>query len=264
MIRKYVAIGDSLSEGLGDWGFEHNREGCGWTDRLAGLLGHEAAVRGMSFEYANLAIRGSKMLPILTAQLEDAIALEPDLVTIMAGSNDLMKPKSQHPALQALLRGAIQRLLDSGCQVVVANTINPLHLRVFRKLARRAESMTKLIEETAAELGVPVLDVFRIEKFNDLCFWAEDMVHFSGYGHMRIANKAAELLRLSHRFEEEEEFEMLGPNRNFFDTIRWVWIYVLPFIGRRLRGASSGDGLEPKYPQWTDYSNEEWPLLYAA
>jgi len=264
LIRKYVAIGDSLSEGLGDWGFEHSREGCGWTDRLAGLLGQQAAIYGQDFEYANLAIRGSKMLEILTAQLEDAIALEPDLVTIMAGSNDLMKPSSQHPALQALLRGAIERLLASGCQVVVANTINPLHLRVFRRLARRAEGMTRLIEETAAEYGVPVLDVFRIEKFNDLCFWAEDMVHFSGYGHTRIANKAADLLQLSHRFEEEEEFEMLGPGRNFFETIRWVWVYVLPFIGRRLRGASSGDGLEPKYPQWTLYSDDEWPQLYAA
>jgi hypothetical protein len=90
------------------------------------------------------------------------------------------------------------------------------------------------------------------------------MVHFSGYGHTRIANKAAELLQLTHRFEEEEEFEMLGPGRSFFDTIRWVWVYVLPFIGRRIRGASSGDGLEPKYPQWTNYSDDEWPHLYAA
>lgn len=264
LIRKYVAIGDSLSEGLGDWGFEHSREGCGWTDRLAGLLGEQAAMYGQELEYANLAIRGSRMLEILTAQLEDAIALRPDLVTIMAGSNDLMKSRKHHPALRALLRGAIERLLANGSQVVVANTINPLHLKVFRKLAKRAESMTQLIEETAAEYGVPVLDVFRIEKFNDLCFWAEDMVHFSGYGHTRIANKAADLLQLTHRFEEEEEFEMLGPGRSFFDTIRWVWVYVLPFIGRRIRGASSGDGLEPKYPQWTNYSNDEWPQLVAA
>jgi lysophospholipase L1-like esterase len=264
LIRKYVAIGDSLSEGLGDWGFEHGREGCGWTDRFAALLGQQAAIYGQDLDYANLAIRGSKMLEILTGQLEDALALKPDLVTIMAGSNDLMKPRSAHPALRAMLRGAIERLLASGCKVVVANTINPIHLKVFKKLARRAESMTKLIEETAAEYDVPVLDVFRIEKFNDLCFWAEDMVHFSGYGHTRIANKAAEMLQLSHRFEEEEEFEMLGPGRNFFETIRWVWVYVLPFIGRRLRGASSGDGLEPKYPQWTNYSDDEWPQLYAA
>ena len=264
LVRKYVAIGDSLSEGLGDWGFESSREGCGWTDRLAGLLGQQAAIYGQKLEYANLAIRGSKMLDILTAQLEDAIKLKPDLVTIMAGSNDLMKSRKHHPALQALLRGAINRLLASGSQVVVVNTINPLHLRVFSRLAKRAESMTMLIEETAAEFNVPVLDVFRIEKFSDLCFWAEDMVHFSGYGHTRIANKAAALLGLSHRFEEEEEFEMLGPGRSFFDTMRWVWLYVLPFIGRRIRGASSGDGLEPKYPQWTNYSNDEWPLLVAA
>jgi lysophospholipase L1-like esterase len=264
LVRKYVAIGDSLSEGLGDWGFETSREGCGWTDRLAGLLGEQAAMYGQELEYANLAIRGSKMLEILTAQLEDAIALKPDLVTIMAGSNDLMKSRKEHPALRALLRGAIERLLASGSQVVVANTINPLHLRIFKKLARRAESMTRLIEETAAEYGVPVLDVFRIEKFNDLCFWAEDMVHFSGYGHTRIANKAADLLNLSHRFEEEEEFEMLGPGRNFFETMRWIWVYVLPFIGRRIRGVSSGDGLEPKYPAWTNYSNDEWPQLRLA
>jgi lysophospholipase L1-like esterase len=264
LVRRYVAIGDSLSEGLGDWGFETSREGCGWTDRLAGLLGQEASIYGQSFEYANLAIRGSKMKDILTAQLEDALKLDADLVTIMAGSNDLMSPRGRHPEFRALLRGAIKRLTESGTRVVVVNTINPLHLRIFRRLAKRAESMTLLIEETAAEFGVPVLDVFRIEKFSDLCFWAEDMVHFSGYGHTRIANQAASLLKLSYRFEEEEELQMLGPGRGFFETLRWVWVYVLPFIGRRIRGASSGDGLEPKYPQWTNYSDDEWPQLLAA
>ena len=157
LIRKYVAIGDSLSEGLGDWGFEHGREGCGWTDRLAGLLGQQAAIYGQDLEYANLAIRGSKMLEILTAQLEDALALKPDLVTIMAGSNDLMRPRSQHPALQALLRGAIERLLASGCQVVVANimtvTLSADHRAVDGALAAQwLSAFVKRIENPLSML----------------------------------------------------------------------------------------------------------------
>jgi lysophospholipase L1-like esterase len=61
-IRNYVAIGDSLSEGLGDFAFDWhlNREGCGWTDRLATMLTQQAQERGEDFRYANFAIRGSK------------------------------------------------------------------------------------------------------------------------------------------------------------------------------------------------------------
>ncbi|MEY3908930.1 MAG: hypothetical protein RLZZ90_837 [Actinomycetota bacterium] len=243
----YVAIGDSLTEGLGDFDFEVSRFGSGWADRLAELLGRTAHEAGENFDFANLALRGTNMLQILTAQLEDALALKPDLVTIMAGANDFMRSKKHHPALRALLRGAIERLLAQGCHVVVANTVNPIHLRVFRPLSHRARAMTELINSVAAEHEVPVLNVYDMDEFAHLEFWCADRVHFSGHGHIRVANRAAKLLSLDHGFDELHKTEMARPDTGFWGSLVWIQAHVMPFIGRRIRGTTSGDGLEAKH-----------------
>jgi phosphatidylinositol alpha 1,6-mannosyltransferase len=98
----------------------------------------------------------------------------------------------------------------------------------------------------ADELGVPVLDIFGIPDFSDLLFWAQDMVHFSGHGHVAVANQAAELLDLSYRFAEPPRTS--GPvTRSISETLAWVVRDVVPFVQRRLRGVTAGDGLEPKH-----------------
>ena len=45
------------------------------------------------FGYANLAIRGRKLRPILEEQVDPALALAPDLVSIHAGANDVLRPR---------------------------------------------------------------------------------------------------------------------------------------------------------------------------
>lgn len=256
--RSYVAIGDSLSEGLGDFGFEADfssaRDHKGWTDRLAAMLSLESKKRGVDFHYANLALRGSKLRKIMTEQLHAALRLQPDLVTIMAGSNDFMTRERNLPELEQIFREGLELLQAAGCDVVVANTINPIHLRVFAKVAPKAARMTAMIERVAGELGIRVIDVHGIESFKDLCFWAEDMVHFSGHGHIKVANAAAELLGVSHRMREAAHFEMTPPSRGFIDTVRWFWVWVLPFFERRIRGTSSGDGMLPKHLQLVPYA----------
>lgn len=259
--RSYVAIGDSLSEGLGDFDFGPKRLHQGWTDRLAGLIGRETQDLGHEFHYANLAIRGSDLEKIMRTQLPAALRLQPDLVTVMAGSNDLMSSPTRIQNLRHLLHDGVQQLLAAGCDVVLVNTINPLHLRVFRPLAYRAHRVTEMIEQVAAELGVPVLDVFRIESFRDLCFWAEDMVHFSGHGHILIANRAAQLLHLNYRFTELSPHQMSAPNRSLLATLQWVRRDVIPFFERKLQGRTSGDGMDPKLPALAPYSPlKSWDL----
>jgi len=243
--RTYVAIGDSLSEGLGDFTFAESRHHSGWTDRLAALLAEESASRGVEFHYANLALRGSKMRTIMGKQLEDALRLQPDLVTVMAGSNDFMT--KDLAALETVFRDGLRLLQAAGCDVVVANTIRPAHIRFFSRVLPRAQRMSEMINRVAAELDIAVIDVHGIHDFTDLAFWAEDMVHFSGHGHIRVANSAAGVLGLSHRIPEAPKHEMVAPARDLFSTIRWYWEYVIPFIERRLRGTSSGDGLTAKH-----------------
>ena len=253
--RSYVAIGDSLSEGLGDFTFNQQREHNGWTDRLAGLLSFETH----DFHYANLALRGSKMRNIMGGQLEAALRLQPDLVTVMAGSNDFST--NDLAGLEVVFRDGLQLLQAAGCDVIVANTIRPAHLKFFRKVLPRAFRMSQMIDRVAAELNIPVLDVHGIEDFTDLAFWAEDMVHFSGHGHVRLANEAADLLGLKHRIPEAEKHAMEAPPRDLYSTLRWYKEYVLPFIERRLRGTSSGDGMTSKHLSLAPYQNPQLEVV---
>ena len=253
VVTSYVAIGDSLSEGLGDFSFLERRVHSGWTDRFATLLARDAELDGRDFRYANLAIRGANIRAIMGKQLEKALLLKPDLVTVMAGQNDFFCKAEDLPALEKVFRDGIQKLLDAGCQVIVSNTINPIHLIVFRRLAKLATTMTEMIERVARDLNVPIHDVHRIESLAEIRYWAEDMVHFSGPGHIMVANKAAEVLQLRYRLSELDDSEIWIPKRGLIGTSRWVVLHVIPFMVRRVRGVTSGDGLEPKLPMLTTY-----------
>lgn len=263
--RSYVAIGDSLSEGLGDFTFNLDRHYNGWTDRLACIMAKEAEDSGFEFHYANLALRGSKLEKIMTGQLYKALALQPDLVTVMAGSNDLLCKEETLPQLRSQYRDGLHQLLAAGCDVVVANTINPLHLRVFKPLRYRAERFSELIEDVAAEFDIPVLDVYGIQSFQELMFWAEDMVHFSGHGHIAVANRAAELIELNYRYPELDPQELTPMTRSMVDTVQWIARDVIPFFQRKLKGVTSGDGLDPKHQKLEAFrpkaNHPGWELL---
>jgi len=260
----YVAIGDSLSEGLGDFTFHQTRRYNGWTDRLAGLLAFQAADENRNFEFANLALRGSKIKNIMGSQLDSALKLNADLVTVMAGSNDLTASPEKLPDLRAVYREGVQKLLDTGSDVIIANTINPLHLNVFKPLRYRAQRMSELITDLGQELNVQVLDLYGIESFKDLCYWADDMVHFSGHGHVKVANEAARILDLKYRFREAEQHERLTPARGLMETIQWVRKDVIPFTQRKFKGVTSGDGMQPKSQNLEPFrpiSSPHWEIL---
>lgn len=262
--RSYSALGDSLSEGLGDFTFLEDRHHNGWTDRLAGILAKEASESGYEFHYANLALRGSKLSKIMQTQLPMALKLQPDLVTIMAGSNDLMSKPETLPALRRTLSDGVHQLLAAGCDVVLANTINPLHLNLFKPLRHKAELFSTLIETVADEFDVPVLDVYGIKDFEQLVFWAQDMVHFSGHGHIKIANQAAQILNLNYRYPEVQPSVI---TRSALETVKWVTRDVIPFFDRKLKGVTSGDGMQPKHLELRPYRPEikhpTWELISA-
>src|SRR4051794_17454894 len=83
---RYVAIGDSQTEGLLD---PDGRGGYrGWADRFAEIL------TGVSphLSYANLAVRGRLLGAIRAEQVGTAVAMEPDIATVMGGLNDVLRP----------------------------------------------------------------------------------------------------------------------------------------------------------------------------
>ena len=113
--HRYVALGDSFTEGVGDHDADRPNGVRGWADRVAEVLAEQAD----PFGYANLAIRGRKMAGVLAEQVEPAVALEPDLVTIYAGANDILRPKVDIDTIVAAYDEGVGRLASTGARVLM-------------------------------------------------------------------------------------------------------------------------------------------------
>ncbi|MDR3069712.1 MAG: SGNH/GDSL hydrolase family protein, partial [Propionibacteriaceae bacterium] len=112
---KYVAIGDSLTEGIADFDNEGNPRG--WADRLAQHLANHC---GQSVQYANLAVRGRLLKPILDEQVGPALALKPDLVSIWGGGNDMLRPDSDVDKMADQLEAAVKVFRAANVDLILA------------------------------------------------------------------------------------------------------------------------------------------------
>ncbi|WP_420813915.1 SGNH/GDSL hydrolase family protein, partial [Phytoactinopolyspora endophytica] len=110
-VVRLVSIGDSFTEGVGD----ELADGTvrGWADLVATGL---AIGQGVPIEYANLAIRGKLIEPIVREQLEPALALEPTILTFNGGGNDMVRHRANLDQMLALTENVITRCLDAGVQ----------------------------------------------------------------------------------------------------------------------------------------------------
>ena len=97
-----VSIGDSFTEGVGDELPDGRVRG--WADLVALGL---AQASTEPFGYANLAIRGRLLEPIVTEQLDAAIALAPSLISINGGGNDMLRPQFTIAAVAERLLAAV-------------------------------------------------------------------------------------------------------------------------------------------------------------
>jgi lysophospholipase L1-like esterase len=247
--HRYVALGDSFTEGVGDHDATRPNGVRGWADRVAEVL----AGRTDHFGYANLAIRGRKLDAILAEQVEPALVLEPDLVTVYAGGNDILRPKVDVDGLVARYGEAVGRLTATGATVLLFTGFDLGFAPVFRHLRGRVATYNELVREVADEHGATIVDYWRRREYRDARLWDVDRMHMSAAGHERMAAIVLDTLGVDHDITPEE----LGPlpemdRRQRRDAdLAWARAHAAPWAQRRLRGTSSGDGLEPKHPTLT-------------
>ncbi|MDO9591147.1 MAG: SGNH/GDSL hydrolase family protein, partial [Microcella sp.] len=138
---RYVAIGDSFTEGIGDPEPQSPGGHRGWADRAAEVL----ADRTDDFAYANLAIRGRLLQQIAVDQVDAALALRPDLISISGGGNDIIRPGTDPDQVAALFVETIGRLRANGATVVMFNGpdigMTPVLRRVRGKVAIYNENL---------------------------------------------------------------------------------------------------------------------------
>jgi len=250
-IRSFIALGDSFTEGLDDpdpsgTGFR------GWADRLADVL----ASRQAGFRYANLAIRGRLLDQVVADQLPIAVANGPDLVSLCAGGNDLMRPSADPDRLGESMAGGVAAVRATGARVVLFTGADPRNVPILRRIRPKVIVYNNHLRGIADRDGCVVADLWSLSTLYDWRAWSEDRLHLSAAGHRLVAAYVAELLGVAGGGVWRQPWPPADPvrwaSRRRADA-HWLRVHVLPWVGRRVRGRSSGDGLPPKRPDLTSY-----------
>lgn len=245
--HRYVAIGDSFTEGVGDDEPKSPGGLRGWADRVAEVLAEGTD----DFSYANLAIRGRLIQEIVDEQVEPAVAMHPDLVSLCAGGNDLLRPGADPDALAELLDAAVARLGASGARVVLFTGIDTGHSPVFRLIRGKVAIYDMHIHAIAHRRGALVVDQWAFDFLADPRMWGEDRLHMNPLGHHNVAIEVLRVLGVENQLiQDVPEPAPPQPWRQARrEDFAWAREYLLPWVLRRIRHESSGDGREPKRPE---------------
>jgi lysophospholipase L1-like esterase len=250
VFHRFVALGDSFTEGVGDPDASRPNGVRGWADRVAEAL----AARTVDFGYANLAIRGRTMRPILAEQLGPALAMGPDLVTVYAGGNDLIRPRCDVDALGELYDAAVGKLAATGATVGLFTAFDPGSGGPFARLRGRFAIYNERVREIADRHGAVVLDSWRMRPEHPQLMWSEDRLHLGPLGHRAVAIEVLDTLGVPHDLDLADPTGSLGDAPFRAGTradLDWVVKHAAPWVKRRLTGRSSGDGVTAKRPTLT-------------
>ncbi|MEO6942667.1 MAG: SGNH/GDSL hydrolase family protein [Terrimesophilobacter sp.] len=246
---RYVALGDSFTEGIGDPEPRSMGGHRGWADRVAEVL----ASKTDNFAYANLAIRGRLLQQILDEQIEPALALRPDLVTISAGGNDIIRPGTDPDDIADRLEDAIRQLRSAGATVVLFNGPDIGMTPVLRRSRGKVAIYNENLRAIAQRHDAIIADMWALRALRDPRMWAPDRLHFSPIGHHTIALMVLESLGVDNDLEPNlpEPMPATTWRHARVEDIGWAREYLVPWVVRRIRHQSSGDGITPKRPEPT-------------
>lgn len=242
---RYVAIGDSFTEGVGDELPDGRTRG--WADIAAQGW---ADGTGEPVEYANLAIRGKLVWPIVEQQLEPALTLKPTHLSFNGGGNDMLRPRADVGRILDAFTHVLRRCDEEGVTLILLSGANPSgQLPLGRVMQRRGDVLSAAVIERMRERS----DVVRALNWADRelgtpPFWSEDRLHMNSRGHHRVASRVLDALGVSRPDEwwSLPELPSAGRPRGR----EYYREHVGPWVKRRLTGTSSGDGREPKYGTW--------------
>jgi lysophospholipase L1-like esterase len=251
-IGSFVALGDSFTEGLddpraGEAGYR------GWADRFAEML----AAQRPGLRYANLAVRGKLLRQVAEEQVPQAIAMAPDLVSLAAGGNDLLRPRGDPDALADTFDEAVRTLLMAGCQVLIFTGFDP-RFPVLRLIRGKVAAYNMHLRAIADRHQCPLADLWSMSVLRDPRAWSADRLHLTPDGHRRVALRACEVLGGPAAADWREPWpsaeRVAAPQARAWLAARrtdlsWARVHAAPWVARRVRGVSSGDGVSAKRPE---------------
>ncbi len=259
MTIRIVSLGDSFTEGLGDyWPSSGHTEPLerGWADRVA----QEIARHHPDDEvyYANLAIRGRKLRQIVSEQLDQAFALSPrpTLITFNGGGNDMLRWDFSLEKVMELSAEVVRRCEEQGIELLILTGGAPSkRLPSSERFTRISDGFTEEVKRlVAGKDRVSFVDNVHDTEFREDAYWSADRLHLSPWGHARIAARV--LTAMGYATPMPEVADAPSLDSGLAAELAYWRAHVVPWIGRRLRGKSSGDGRAPKFPQWVRMTSE--------
>ena len=256
-IGSFVALGDSFTEGLEDPAPDGGL--IGWADRVAAVLADQVP----GFTYANLAIRGKLLPEVVAEQVPRAVELAPDLVSLAAGGNDILRG-SDVDELAAQFDPAVAALQAVGCRVLIFTGFDPRMFPVIRLLRGRIAAYDMHLRGIADARGCDLVDLWSMRALRDARAWSPDRLHLTSVGHQKVALRTCEVLGLPvagdwraplppARSLAHQDRGQLTRSSAWLAARRqdasWAREYAMPWLRRRLGGSSSGDGVLPKRPE---------------
>ena len=243
---RYVALGDSFTEGIGDPEPRSVGGHRGWADRVAEVLSAQTD----DFAYANLAIRGRLLQQILDEQIEPALELSPTLSrspreATTSSVRERTRTTSPHGSRPAS-PGCVATARQSSCSTDRTSAAR----RCSGASVARSRSTTRTCGRSRQRHDAIMADMWSLRELSDPRMWDADRLHFSPTGHHTIARMVLDALNVENDLEPfaPEPMPPVAWRQARRDDIVWAREYFGPWVLRRLRRQSSGDGIEPKRP----------------
>ncbi|MDO5681507.1 MAG: GDSL-type esterase/lipase family protein [Propionibacteriaceae bacterium] len=255
--RRFVAIGDSVTEGMVD--SDGHGQWIGWADRFAA---HIATHQAADLAYANLAISGFRLHDIRTQQFEAALAMEPDLLSIVGGVNDVISLRPDFDQMAADLDIMFARARARGITVISftnpdISRANPLATVVRDRLL----TLNGIVRRLAREHDVLFVDFEHVPVASDPRLWGEDRLHINTLGHVRVAAGMAWLLGLPgfdrswavdmDDWHDSSELVVDQARAGARSHLDWARRHFGPWVVAGLRGKEYSQGKECKRPTLT-------------
>jgi lysophospholipase L1-like esterase len=249
VFTRFIALGDSMTEGMCDEIVDGQYRG--WADRVADTLAKE----NPNFTYVNLAIRGKLLHQVIDDQIPDAakfVTGPETLVSFHAGANDVLRPNYQAEIAFAKYEKGISDLTKTGATVIVFTVIDRVegNGKTAQLWHERFSAFNVNVRQVANKYGAIIIESDNAKWMADLRFLARDRLHLNSDGHWRLSQAVLE--NLGKEFDPKWKIPLDPATaksrlRKNLENIIWIIIFVLPWIWRRIRGKSSGDGRSAKY-----------------
>jgi len=255
--QRFIALGDSFTEGMTDEIIAGNFRG--WADRVSDVLSKESS----EFTYVNLAIRGKLVKQVAEDQVPQALPFingKETLVSFHAGANDVLRPNYKPENVFPIYNEAVRKLAATGATLMLFTVLERTGNtgKTADMWAERFGTFNKNVRAMATEVGAIIVDANEEKFLSDRRLLAFDRLHLNDLGHDRVAQGVLEVLGMPFNPSWRTPLPPAKPTPWLVKkaiSIAWFFSFALPWIWRRVRGKSSGDGRSAKYPIPTS-----WPL----